>query len=119
MPLYRQYRKQIDCPVADLSNIGTMDRMAGSCTAAAFLKVKLIALWVLSVSVKQFLFFKDFVDIEKWSHIDIAGVMDTIGEVPYLPKGMAGTAFNRDEYYIMPHTRLLLIICRKANENFD
>ncbi len=45
-----------------------------------------------SVSVKRFLFFKDFVDIEKWSHIDIAGVMDTKGEVPYLPKGMAGTA---------------------------
>lgn len=40
MPLFNQYRKQIDTPIADLSNIGTSNRMAGSCTAAAFLKVQ-------------------------------------------------------------------------------
>ncbi len=33
---------------------------------------------------------QDFVSIERWSHIDIAGVMDSQGEIPYLAKGMAG-----------------------------
>ena len=45
-------------------------RYAGACTAAAFLS--------------------EFVTSKKWAHIDIAGVMETQGEIPYLPKGMAG-----------------------------
>ena len=28
--------------------------------------------------------------MERWAHIDIAGVMDAHGEVPYLGKGMTG-----------------------------
>ena len=39
MPLYKQYRKQMDSHIADINNVGTRGRMAGSCTAAAFLKV--------------------------------------------------------------------------------
>lgn len=40
MPLYSQYSKQIEGQVADINNIGTRGRLAGSCTAAAFLKVR-------------------------------------------------------------------------------
>ena len=38
MPLYEQYTKQISSLVADVHNTGR-GRAAGSCTAAAFLKV--------------------------------------------------------------------------------
>ena len=34
---------------------------------------------------------KEFVEKEqRWAHIDIAGVMESSGEVPYLGKGMSG-----------------------------
>ena len=40
MPVFKHYTKNMtDCVLADLNNIGTGGRMAGSCTAAAFLKV--------------------------------------------------------------------------------
>lgn len=40
MPIFELYSKQMtDCALADVNNIGTGGRMAGSCTAAAFLKV--------------------------------------------------------------------------------
>ena len=29
-------------------------------------------------------------EIDSWAHIDIAGVMDTKGETPFLGKGMTG-----------------------------
>ena len=29
--------------------------------------------------------------IKDWAHLDIAGVMESHGEVPYLAKGMAGS----------------------------
>lgn len=45
-------------------------RSAGSCTAAAFLR--------------------KFVSVPSWAHLDIAGVMESKGEILYLQKGMSG-----------------------------
>ena len=70
MPLFSQYREQLKSHVADLSNTGQKDRSAGACTAASFLQ--------------------EFVEIDKWAHLDIAGVMQNQGEVSYLGNGMSG-----------------------------
>lgn len=41
MPLFELYQKHVtDCHLADVNNIGKYSRAAGSCTAAAFLKVR-------------------------------------------------------------------------------
>jgi len=52
MPLYKDYRKQLDSDIADLKNIGN-GREAGAITAALFLQ--------------------EFVDGVPWAHLDIAG----------------------------------------------
>eukprot|EP00794_Sanderia_malayensis_P018066 gene18066-19875_t len=71
MPLYNHYTEEMKCSAtADLRNTQKTAGAAGSCTAAAFLK--------------------EFVEIDRWAHIDIAGVMSSSGELPYLPKGMSG-----------------------------
>ena len=70
MPLFAQYRTQMKSDIADINNTGTQERSAGSCTAASFLK--------------------EFVGTSKWAHLDIAGVMQARGEVPYLRNGMSG-----------------------------
>lgn len=71
MPLFRHYSKQVtDSVLADVNNIGKAGRQGGACTAAAFLK--------------------EFVTHNQWLHLDIAGVMETKDEVPYLSKGMSG-----------------------------
>ena len=33
---------------------------------------------------------QEFVEMEDWAHLDIAGVMDASGDVPFLGKGMSG-----------------------------
>ena len=48
----------------------SLNRSAGACTAAAFLK--------------------EFVTCKDWAHLDIAGVMENKDEIPYLGKGMSG-----------------------------
>ncbi|PAA56852.1 hypothetical protein BOX15_Mlig030577g2, partial [Macrostomum lignano] len=62
MPTDRRYRAAVQdrSGLADLSNIGTPDRMAGACTAAAFLS------HFVPPSIP-------------WMHIDMAGVMDSDG----------------------------------------
>ncbi|XP_062509821.1 cytosol aminopeptidase-like isoform X2 [Corticium candelabrum] len=70
MPLFSQYRKQIESHLADINNVGQRGRSAGACTAAAFLN--------------------EFVEVEKWASLDAAGVMESHGEVPYLSKGLSG-----------------------------
>ncbi|XP_076364567.1 cytosol aminopeptidase-like isoform X2 [Tachypleus tridentatus] len=71
MPLFQHYTKQVtESHLADLNNIGKHKGQAGSCTAAAFLK--------------------EFVPVDSWLHLDIAGVMENKDEVPYLSKGMSG-----------------------------
>ncbi len=69
MPLFPEYKKQIESSVADLMNVG--GRPAGSCTAAKFLK--------------------EFVEIAEWAHLDIAGVDHESKDRGYLCKGMSGT----------------------------
>ncbi|XP_077992292.1 cytosol aminopeptidase-like [Glandiceps talaboti] len=71
MPLFQHYTEQVTkSQLADVNNIGTAGRAAGSCTAAAFLR--------------------EFVSCDDWAHIDMAGVMENKSEVPYLGKGMSG-----------------------------
>jgi leucyl aminopeptidase len=69
LPLWDEYREQIDSPIADIKNSG--GRAAGSITAGWFLK--------------------DFVeDTTPWVHLDIAGTAYRDEAAPYLRKGAAG-----------------------------
>ena len=68
LPLWDEYREQIDSPVADLKNTG--GRPAGSITAGWFLK--------------------EFVGEVPWAHLDIAGTAYRDEPAPYLRKGATG-----------------------------
>jgi len=68
MPLWDEYRRQIDSDVADVVNVG--GRPGGSITAAAFLK--------------------EFVGDCKWAHLDIAGTAYGEDKLSYQRKGAAG-----------------------------
>eukprot|EP00088_Acartia_fossae_P022174 TRINITY_DN2343_c1_g1_i1.p1 TRINITY_DN2343_c1_g1~~TRINITY_DN2343_c1_g1_i1.p1 ORF type:complete len:501 (+),score=147.99 TRINITY_DN2343_c1_g1_i1:40-1542(+) len=70
MPLWDHYAKLMKkSPLADLNNI-SLTPGGGSCTAAAFLR--------------------QFTNSKNWLHLDIAGVMENEGAVPYLGSGMSG-----------------------------
>ncbi|HEX6134142.1 MAG TPA: leucyl aminopeptidase [Longimicrobiales bacterium] len=69
LPLWDEYREQIDSTIADIKNSG--GRAAGSITAGWFLK--------------------EFVgDDIPWAHLDIAGTAYRDEAAPYLRKGAAG-----------------------------
>jgi leucyl aminopeptidase len=68
LPLWDEYRQQLESEVADLSNIG--GRPAGTITAACFLK--------------------EFVSDYKWAHLDIAGTAYGEGKLSYQRKGALG-----------------------------
>ena len=68
LPLWPEYREQLDSTVADLKNIG--GRPAGTITAAAFLK--------------------EFVGDVPWAHLDIAGTAYGEGKLSYQRKGGYG-----------------------------
>jgi leucyl aminopeptidase len=69
LPLWDEYREQIDSTIADIKNSG--GRPAGSITAGWFLK--------------------EFVaDETPWAHLDIAGTAYRDEAAPYLRKGAAG-----------------------------
>jgi leucyl aminopeptidase len=68
MPLFPEYEKSLESQTADIKNTG--GRMGGVGTSAMFLK--------------------HFVDYPAWAHIDMAGMMSTMGDVPYVPKGATG-----------------------------
>lgn len=68
LPLWKEYRRQLDSDVADIVNVG--GRPGGSITAACFLQ--------------------EFVGDMKWAHLDIAGTAYGEGELPYLRKGGYG-----------------------------
>jgi leucyl aminopeptidase len=68
MPLFDEYREQLNSEVADLVNSG--GRPAGAVTAAMFLK--------------------EFAGDRPWAHIDIAGTAWNDEVRPYLPKGPSG-----------------------------
>jgi leucyl aminopeptidase len=70
LPLWDEYREQIDSTIADIKNAG--GRPAGAITAGWFLK--------------------EFVaDEVPWAHLDIAGTAYRDEAAPYLRKGAAGT----------------------------
>ena len=68
LPMWDDYRRQIDSQVADLVNVG--GRAGGSITAACFLK--------------------EFVGDCRWAHIDVAGTAYGEGKLSYQRKGAAG-----------------------------
>jgi leucyl aminopeptidase len=68
LPLWDEYRQQIDSPIADIKNTG--GRAAGSITAGWFLK--------------------EFVGTTPWVHLDIAGTAWRDEVPPYLRKGATG-----------------------------
>ncbi len=69
LPLWPEYRKQLDSPTADLQNVG--GRPGGTITAAAFLA--------------------EFVGETTWAHLDVAGTAWGEGKLSYQRKG--GTGF--------------------------
>mgnify|MGYP001096080689 CR=1 FL=1 len=69
LPLWEEYRKQLDTPQSDLQNVG--GRPAGTITAAWFLR--------------------EFVKETKWAHLDVAGTAYGDGtKASYLRKGGYG-----------------------------
>jgi len=68
LPLWKEYRDQLDSTVADLMNVG--GRPAGTITAAAFLR--------------------EFVGDVPWAHLDIAGTAYGEGKISYQRKGGFG-----------------------------
>lgn len=68
LPLFPDYEKTIESDTADIKNSG--GRKGGVGSSATFLK--------------------HFVDYPAWAHIDMAGMMLTVGECPYVPKGATG-----------------------------
>ncbi|MFS4437731.1 leucyl aminopeptidase [Paracoccaceae bacterium GXU_MW_L88] len=83
LPIGPAYDKLIDCPKADMKNVG--GRYAGSITAAQFLH--------RFIKPKM-----------PWIHIDIAGVSDTPSDTDLAPKGATGWGIRaldqlvRDQY---------------------
>ena len=68
LPIWDEFRKQLDSPTADLQNIG--GRPGGSITAGAFLR--------------------EFVGDTCWAHLDIAGMAYGEGKLSYQRKGALG-----------------------------
>jgi len=68
LPLWKEYRKQLDSETADLQNVG--GREGSTITAACFLA--------------------EFVGEAKWAHLDIAGIAYGDGPLPYHRKGGYG-----------------------------
>jgi leucyl aminopeptidase len=68
LPLWADYRPQIDSNFADIKNTG--GRPAGTITAGLFLQ--------------------EFVDDVPWAHLDIAGTAYRDEPAPYLRKGATG-----------------------------
>jgi leucyl aminopeptidase len=68
LPLHRPYRKQLDSPIADMTNLGGPN--AGQITAALFLE--------------------EFVGGKPWAHIDIAGTAQLPEAVGWRNQGATG-----------------------------
>lgn len=91
MPLDSDYKAQISTSNADLCNTG--GRLAGSCTAAIFLREFVAGLPNSSDPVATALENEAPAadSIPRYAHLDIAGTMDnTSPQAPYLRKGMSG-----------------------------
>jgi leucyl aminopeptidase len=82
LPIIDEWRNDMKSPIADLKNIGG-SRFAGTAKAAAFLEN----------------FIKN--DIS-WAHLDIAGVGDSSGHLPYCPKkGASGQMIRTLTHFAM------------------
>jgi leucyl aminopeptidase len=68
LPMWDEYKKQLESPTADLQNVG--GRPGGSITAACFLS--------------------EFVGDTTWAHLDIAGTAYGEGKLSYQRKGALG-----------------------------
>jgi leucyl aminopeptidase len=79
LPLYREYKSQIESNVADVKNIG--ERWGGAITAALFLA--------------------EFVGDIPWAHLDIAGPAFTERGGDYTPKGGTGVPVRAMVEYIL------------------
>lgn len=81
LPIYDEFRKDMKSNIADLKNIGG-SRFAGTSKAAAFLE--------------------EFVGENiSWAHLDIAGIGDGQGHLPYCPsKGASGLVIRSLLNYI-------------------
>lgn len=83
LPMFEEYRRQIDSEVADLVNVG--GRSAGSITAGWFLR--------------------EFVGDIPWAHLDIAGTAYGEGKLPYQRKGAYGVPARLLVEWVRGHTR--------------
>ena len=79
LPLFREYKSQIESNVADVKNIG--ERWGGAITAALFLA--------------------EFVGDIPWAHLDIAGPAFTERGGDYTPKGGTGVPVRTMVEYIL------------------
>ena len=48
---------------------------------------------ILKGCLLQLYLIQEFVEVDRWAHLDIAGVMESHGEEAYLNKGMSGDDF--------------------------
>lgn len=85
MPLHDEYDAMINSDIADMANIGNVPGVAGSSTAAHFIKR----------------FIKDGVD---WAHLDIAGVANSNKASALGPKGAVGYGVRLLEKFIKEYT---------------
>ena len=83
LPMSKDYAKQIKSPIADLQNIGTGGRGAGSIVAAEFLQ--------------------KFVNDVPWAHLDIAGMAWSKADKPTTPKGGTGYGVRLLDRLIRDH----------------
>ncbi len=83
MPLDKKYRKQIESTIADIKNTG--GRPAGSITAAMFLA--------------------EFVERNRWAHLDIAGKAWSSSEKGYKPKGNLGVPVRALVQFAINHQK--------------
>ncbi len=83
LPLWDDYRSQIDSDVADIKNTG--GRAAGSITAGWFLR--------------------EFVGDFPWVHLDIAGTAYTDTNRPDLPKGPTGVGVRLFTHFVLERAK--------------
>jgi len=85
LPFHPDYKKAINSPVADMTNIGSSKYKASSITAGLFLS--------------------NFVTTKKWAHLDIAGTADGVVGVSYLGTGATGFGVRLMTAFIQNYKR--------------
>ncbi len=83
MPLGKEYAKHLKSSIADLQNISTAPRVAGSIFAGMFLQ--------------------EFVNNTPWAHLDIAGVADITSSGDFNQKGAKGFGIRLLYNFIKKH----------------